>query len=79
MGKKKINAKDLVIDIRAGLDDDDLMLKFNLTPQELERVFGKLVEADFITVVELHERAKLSDTQVTKAFVEAQRAIDELD
>ncbi|MEW6348398.1 MAG: hypothetical protein AB1646_05015 [Thermodesulfobacteriota bacterium] len=79
MGKKKINAKDLVKDIRAGLDDDDLMLQYDLTPQELERVFGKLVEADFITVVELHERAKLSDTQVTKAFVEAQRAIDELD
>jgi hypothetical protein len=77
--KKKINAKELVKDIRAGLDDDDLMLKYDLTPQELERVFGKLVEADFITVVELHERAQLSDTQVTKAFVDAQRAIDELD
>ena len=79
MSKKRINAKDLVKDIRAGLDDDDLMLKYNLTTAELERVFGKLVDADFITVVELHERAQLSDTQVTKAFVDAQRAIDELD
>ncbi len=79
MSKKRINAKDLVKDIRTGLDDDDLMLKHNLTPAELERVFGKLVDADFITVVELHERAQLSDTQVTRAFVDAQRAIDELD
>ena len=79
MTKKRINAKELVRDIRYGFDDNDLVLKYDLTPAQLEKIFGKLVEADFITVVELHERAKLSDTQVTRAFVDAQRAIDELD
>lgn len=61
------------------MDDPTLMKKYQLTPQKLEEVLEKLIEADFITVLELHERARLSDTQVTKAFVEAQRAIDELD
>ena len=79
MAKRKISAKDLLTDIRSGLDDDQIMEKYQLTPTQLENVFGKLVEADFITVVELHERARLSESQVTRAFVEAQRAIDELE
>ncbi len=79
MAKRKISAKDLLKDIRSGLDDTQIMGKYQLTPVQLENIFGKLVDADFITVVELHERARLSESQVTKAFVEAQRAIDELD
>ncbi len=79
MGKRKINAKQLVEDIRSGTDDNNLMRKYDLTAEQLEEVFGKLVDADFITALELYERAKLSDTQITKAYVEAQQAIDELD
>ena len=66
-------------DLRSGLDDGEIMEKYQLSPIQLENVFGKLVDADFITVVELHERARLSESQVTRAFVEAQRAIDELE
>jgi hypothetical protein len=79
VGKRKINAKQLVEDIRSGTDDNNLMRKYDLTAEQLEEVFGKLVDADFITALELYERAKLSDTQITKAYVEAQQAIDELD
>ncbi len=74
-----INAKDFILDLRSGMDDPTLMLKYNLSQESLQKVFEKLVEADFITVLELHERARLSDTQVTKAFINAQRAIDEVD
>ncbi len=79
MAPRKIKAREFVKDIRSGMDDPTLMNKYQLTPQKLEEVLEKLIQADFITVLELHERARLSDTQVTKAFVEAQRAIDELD
>lgn len=79
MTARKIKAQDLVKDIRDGLDDHALMKKYSLNSQQLDQLLGKLVEADFITVVELHERARLSDTQVTRAFLDAQRAIDELD
>lgn len=79
MAPRKIKAKEFVRDIRSGMDDPTLMNKYQLTPQKLEEVLEKLIQADFITVLELHERARLSDTQVTKAFIEAQRAIDELD
>jgi predicted transcriptional regulator len=74
-----IKAKDFIQDLRSGMDDPTLMLKYNLSHDDLQKVFEKLVEADFITVLELHERSRLSDTQVTKAFVDAQKAIDEIE
>lgn len=75
----RIKAREFMTDIRSGMDDPSLMRKYDLTHEGLQKVFEKLVEADFITVMELHERSRLSETQVTKAFVEAQRAIDELE
>jgi len=74
-----IKAKDFIQDLRSGMDDPTLMDKYNLSQDSLQKVFEKLVDADFINVLELHERARLSDTQVTKAFVDAQNAIDEID
>lgn len=79
MPKKKIKVKELVADIRSGLDDPRLMFKYSLSESELQKVFQKLLEADFITNVELWERSRLSETGITKAFLEAQRAVDELD
>jgi hypothetical protein len=64
--------------MRSGIDDPALMRKYDLTDKQLEMVFQKLIDADFITALELWERSRLSDTQITKAFVEAQKAIDEL-
>jgi hypothetical protein len=78
MSKRKIVARELVADIRTGMDDDALMKKYQLSPQNLDRLFSKLVEVDFISVIELQERARLSDSQEIRAFVEAQKAIDEL-
>jgi hypothetical protein len=74
----KIKARDFVSDMRDGMDDSALMNKYGLTPDGLQSVFEKLIEADLMTVPELYERAKLSDSQVTRAFVEAQKAIDEI-
>jgi hypothetical protein len=77
--KKKLKVKELVADIRAGMDDPTLMSKYGLVEKDLERVFQKLLEADFITNLELWERSRLSDTGITKAFIEAQKAVDELE
>lgn len=78
MATRQLKAKELVKDIRSGMDDNELMRKYDLSASQLESVFHKLIEADFITSLELWERCRLSDTQITKAFVEAQKAIDEL-
>jgi hypothetical protein len=54
------------------------MEKYGLSDSELGKVFDKLIDADLITLDELWKRSLLSDTQITKAYVEAQTAIDEL-
>jgi hypothetical protein len=77
--KKRIRVHEFVADINSGMDDPGLMTKYGLSQRELQKVFQKLIQADFITSVELWERSKLSETTITKAFLEAQQAVDELD
>jgi len=76
---RKVKAKDMARDIQEGLGDTVLMDKYNLSQKQLEMVLRRLVDADLITHMELCERTSLSDSLVTRAFVEADRAIRELD
>jgi hypothetical protein len=77
--QRKIIAKDLVKDLEAGDDDTALMMKYGLTAKELVFVLRKLVDSGLVTRVQLHERAGLTDSQITRAFVDTQDAIEELD
>ncbi len=79
MAVGKIQAREFVKDMRSGMDDNKLMKKYALSERQLEALLQKLIDADFLTTLELWERSRLSDTQITKAFVEAQKAIDQLD
>jgi len=65
-------------DVHAGIGDTLLMKKYQLSAKQLESVLRKLVDADLISHLQLYERTSLSDTQITKAYVEAQRAVMEL-
>jgi len=65
-------------DVHAGIGDTLLMKKYQLSAKQLEGVLRKLVDADLISHLQLYERTSLSDTQITKAYVEAQRAVMEL-
>ena len=66
-------------DIHAGMGDSQLMEKYGLSAKQLETVLRKLLEADLITHMHLYERTTLSDTQITKAFIDTWAAIKELD
>lgn len=76
--KRTINAKMVAKDVHAGIGDTLLMKKYQLSAKQLESVLRKLVDADLISHLQLYERTSLSDTQITKAYVEAQRAVMEL-
>jgi len=76
---RKINAKDVARDVQGGIGDTLLMEKYHLHPKQLESVLRKMVDADLITHMQLYERTSLSDSQVTRAFVDSQAAIKELD
>jgi hypothetical protein len=70
--------KDLARDVQEGLGDGFLMEKYHLNPKQLESLLRTLLEADLITEMQLYERTSISDSQVTKAFIEAEKAVTEL-
>jgi len=61
MAKRKIRARDIVNDIRAGLEDGALMHKYRLTAKGIQRIFLKLLESNLITQVELSSRMSQHD------------------
>jgi len=55
------------------------MKRYALSEMELHKVFRKLVDAGVIDEMQLFMRTSLSDSTITKAFVETQCAVQELD
>ncbi|MGO9568494.1 MAG: hypothetical protein ACLP5H_13220 [Desulfomonilaceae bacterium] len=76
---RKLKAKDVARDVHGAMGDTVLMEKYHLNAKQLESVLRKLVDADLITHMQLYERTSLSDSQVTRAFIEADKAVKELD
>lgn len=64
MQKRKITAREVLQDIRAGKSDKTLMGKFDLSAQGLQSLFDKLVRAGVITQSELDQRVPLSERTV---------------
>jgi len=77
--KRKISAKPFVNDLRNGMGDRELMKKYTLSESQLHKVFQKLVDAGVLDEMELFMRTTLSDSTISKAFVETQRSVQELD
>ncbi len=72
--KRKIKAKPLVRDLRNGMGDEELMEKYALSPLQFHKVLGKLVNAGVLDEMELFMRTSLSDSCISKAFVETDLA-----
>jgi hypothetical protein len=77
--RRTVRAEDLIRDLDLGVDDSDLMQKYELSPQQLELLFKKLLDAGLITVEQLYGRTSISGTAITKAFVEVYQSLKELD
>ena len=76
--KRKIKAKPFLRDIRNGMGDRELMGKYALSESQLDKVFHKLVYAGALDEMEIFMRSSLSDSTVSKAFMEIQGAAKEL-
>ncbi len=76
---RKVKAMDVARDVQEGMGDTVLMEKYHLNAKQSESVLRKLLEADLITHMQLYERTSISDSQITRAFVESGKAIAELD
>lgn len=66
--KQLISAKDFVQDTRSGMTDAALIHKYSLSPNRLQRIFKKLLDAEAMTAEELDGRcASFDDTVQSSA------------
>ncbi|MGO9121452.1 MAG: hypothetical protein ACLQPD_28065 [Desulfomonilaceae bacterium] len=77
--KIEIKAKQFLVDIWSGMDDEALMVKYNLLPRHLQSAFRQIINAGLISPLGLSNRLKITKSQVREAFVEMGKAIRELD
>jgi hypothetical protein len=63
MSKAKINAREVVQDIKSGMTDPELMQKYSLTPKGLESLFSKLVQAKILEQSFVEVRGASSGSQ----------------
>ncbi len=76
--KRKIKAKTFVRDLRNGMSDRELMEKYALSESQLHKLLHKLVEGGAIDEMELFMRTSLSDSTITRAFVNTQCPIEKM-
>ena len=65
-------AKDLVRDVCSGMSDLELVKKYKLSPEEFHLALGVLIDLGLVTRKQLEESQQLSDSQIIRAFVDAE-------
>ncbi len=75
----KIGVKEILSDLRAGMDDDSMMEKYKLSARQLQRVFRKLIDAGYVSAMELSKRLCITKSQVSEALAEVEGAVNELE
>ena len=64
MTKVKVDARQTIIDIRAGLSDLAMMRKYRLSSKGLQSLFKKLLQAGLISQSEIDDRMPLMEKTV---------------
>lgn len=62
---RKIKAGEIVRDIRGGMSDDELMIKYRVSAKGLESAFKKLVDAKALSLGDLYNRNPSRDDTVS--------------
>ena len=80
LGKKTINVKEILADIKAGMDNTGLMERYRLTEKGLQSVFRKIVDAGVLKNYQLDEQRislqrKTGDPANTKEYLEPMEAL----
>ncbi len=76
--RRKIKAKEFVADLRGGMTDESLMEKYVVSSDQFQELLRMAVDSSLISEEELHERLSVSNTAITKAFLELQEAAQRL-
>ncbi len=48
MSALRIQAREFVRDVKSAMDDDGLMMKYGLSPEQLQRVFKQFIDMDLL-------------------------------
>jgi hypothetical protein len=67
-----LTAKELARDVCSGMTDFELTEKYRLTQKEFHLALRGLINLGLVTRKQLEERQQLSDSQIIRAFVEAE-------
>jgi hypothetical protein len=78
MSTLRIKAKEFVRDVKSAMDDDGLMIKYGLTPEQLHSVFKQLIDMDLLSQDQITVRAQLSESKITRAFLDVQKTSEEI-
>jgi hypothetical protein len=68
MAKRTMNAKELLADIKGGMDDAGLMEKYRLSGDLLQSVFGRLVDMGLLKRHDLEKRTLMSEKSIAIAW-----------
>ncbi|MBI5571426.1 MAG: hypothetical protein HY914_15895 [Desulfomonile tiedjei] len=77
--KIRIDAREVLRDLRSGMDDQELMTKFSLSYRQLQRLFRKLILADLISPLELASRLCVTESQITETLDGVAKVAKDLD
>ncbi len=67
-----LTTMEMASDIRSGMTDFELGEKYRLSPREFHIALNALIDSGLMTKQELEERQQLSDSQIIRAFIEAE-------
>jgi hypothetical protein len=65
-------AKEFLIDFRNGMRLEELMIKYNLSQERLDKICQSLRRSDLAALRKLWQQDKLSETQFMRAFSEVE-------
>jgi len=77
--KLQVSAKEVLDDLRSGMDDEAFMRKYKLSYRQLQDLFRKMIKAGFVTPIELAERLCVTSSQVTEVIEQVEKAVRELE
>jgi DNA-binding MarR family transcriptional regulator len=77
--KLQISAKEVLDDLRSGMDDKTFMGKYKLSYRQLQDLFRKMIKAGFVSPIELAERLCVTSSQVTEVIKQVEKSVKELD
>ncbi|MFH0823880.1 MAG: hypothetical protein V2B18_14110, partial [Pseudomonadota bacterium] len=75
----RVNSGKVLEDINSGIDNAGLQEKYNLTERQLQVVFRKMIQAGLVTPMQLASRLRITQSQVTEAFVDAGITMDDVE